>query len=206
MKKNKGYSLLEVLVAFTILTVAMIPILSMYPMMFRMSHSAGDNEELARLSLSVVDYIKSRGYDNLTDNTDVMDQTKTYTLTAVNGGGYTSTDGNSDNEPDFEDDFNIPTGFFLLSSKESKLEGATIEITLESAWFIIKDTTTDSALSYYNPVSGETSATGEFNLEILTTTDERATNEFINGEVTMTSADGTNSYNTTFVISPIENW
>lgn len=202
MKKNKGYSLLEVLLAFTILTLAMLPILSMYPTIFKMSRSAGDNEELARLSLSVVDYIKSRGYTTLlsfdgtnsaNNNVDIFDSSETsYTLT--------ETDGVYSDE-DFEDDFDIPAGFFLLNSKEGDLEGTTIDIKLTEEFFTIQET---PAKGYYSPVSGEFNSSSEFNLEILTTTSDVITNSYIAGTVKLTK--GERDYSTSFVVSPLENW
>jgi len=64
--KNRGYSLIEVLAAFAILSIAILPIISMYPAVFRMNTNSTAISESSRIALSVVDYIKAKGYRNLT--------------------------------------------------------------------------------------------------------------------------------------------
>lgn len=65
-KNNKGYTLVEVLAAFAILSIAILPIVSMYPAVFRMNTNATAIGESSRIALSVVDFIKAKGYSNLT--------------------------------------------------------------------------------------------------------------------------------------------
>ncbi len=69
MKKGKkGYSLIEVLAALAIISIAILPIMSMYPAIFKQNKSASEIEEASRISSTIVDYIKSRGYEDLNNN------------------------------------------------------------------------------------------------------------------------------------------
>lgn len=65
-KLKKGYSLVEVLAAFAILSIAILPIMSMYPAIFKQNTSAGQIEEASRTVMTIVDFIKAVGYNNLT--------------------------------------------------------------------------------------------------------------------------------------------
>ena len=64
-KKEIGFSLIEVVMALAILGIAILPILSMYPSALKMTTDATRNEEWSRVSMTIVDYVKSRGYDNV---------------------------------------------------------------------------------------------------------------------------------------------
>ncbi len=61
-EKKKGYTLVEVLSAFAILSIAILPIISMYPAVFRINTRATAVGESARIAFSVIDFIKSKGY------------------------------------------------------------------------------------------------------------------------------------------------
>lgn len=92
MKKGKkGYSLIEVLAAFAIISIAILPIMSMYPAIFKQNKSATEMEEASRIALTIVDYIKARGYTNL-NTLLATDFSEVYGLTgatgAVNGGSF----------------------------------------------------------------------------------------------------------------------
>lgn len=67
MKKlKKGYSLVEVLAAFAIISIAILPIMSMYPAIFKQNTSASQIEEASRTAMTIVDFIKAVGYSHLT--------------------------------------------------------------------------------------------------------------------------------------------
>lgn len=107
MKKlKKGYSLVEVLAAFAIISIAILPIMSMYPAIFKQNTSAGQIEEASRTAMTIVDFIKAVGYNNLT-------ATSTGTEAAFNVE-------NGDESTDF---VNIPgsnpAGFIYTFKKES---------------------------------------------------------------------------------------
>jgi type II secretory pathway pseudopilin PulG len=61
-EKKRGYTLVEVLSAFAILSIAILPIISMYPAVFRINTRATAVGESARIAFSVIDFIKSKGY------------------------------------------------------------------------------------------------------------------------------------------------
>ena len=68
MNKNKAFSLLEVLMAMAILSIAVLPIMSMYPNALKMSTRATELEEWSRTTETIVDYVKSRGYTYINSN------------------------------------------------------------------------------------------------------------------------------------------
>lgn len=63
--KRKAFTLIEVLVAMAVLSIAILPIISMYPSALKVSQKATELEEWSRTTQTIVDYIKSRGYNNL---------------------------------------------------------------------------------------------------------------------------------------------
>lgn len=63
--KKKGYTLVEVLAAFAILSIAILPIISMYPAVFKINTGASAASESARIAFTVIDFIKAKGYYNL---------------------------------------------------------------------------------------------------------------------------------------------
>ena len=64
--KKRGFSLIEVVVALAVISVGVLPILSMYPSALKMTTKATTNEEWSRVTMSILDYVKSRGYKTLT--------------------------------------------------------------------------------------------------------------------------------------------
>ena len=66
--KKKGFSLIEVVMALAVISIGVLPILSMYPSALKMTVKATENEEWSRVTMSILDYVKSRGYDNLKSN------------------------------------------------------------------------------------------------------------------------------------------
>ena len=105
MKKlKKGYSLVEVLAAFAIISIAILPIMSMYPAIFKQNTSASQIEEASRTAMTIVDFIKAVGYSHLTS-------TATGTEAAFNvengGGKIVDTSGSN------------PAGFIYTFKKES---------------------------------------------------------------------------------------
>ena len=60
--KKKGFSLIEVVMALAVISIGVLPILSMYPSALKMTVKATENEEWSRVTMSILDYVKSRGY------------------------------------------------------------------------------------------------------------------------------------------------
>ena len=67
--KKRGFSLIEVVMALAVISVGVLPILSMYPSALKMTVKATENEEWSRVTMSILDYVKSRGYKTLTSTT-----------------------------------------------------------------------------------------------------------------------------------------
>ena len=67
--KKKGFSLIEVVMALAVISIGVLPILSMYPSALKMTVKATENEEWSRVTMSILDYVKSRGYKTLTSTT-----------------------------------------------------------------------------------------------------------------------------------------
>lgn len=86
--KKKAFTLIEVLVAMAILSIAILPIMSMYPSALKLSQKSTELEEWSRTTQTIVDYIKSRGYLNISSsfNTYVGE----YGFSGAINTGYTS--------------------------------------------------------------------------------------------------------------------
>ncbi|MGM0509265.1 MAG: type IV pilus modification PilV family protein [Fusobacteriota bacterium] len=147
---NKGYSLIEVLMAFAILAISVLPIMSMYPVIFGINQGSVELEEASRLTLTVIDYIKAKGYDNLMEtgansidftitDSDGSKTKKIYDLVS-DSGGYT--------DSDFEDDFNYSDGLFVLNSKGLPLSNTKIAVLLRKAKVQL-DTDPDDTVENY---------------------------------------------------------
>ena len=67
MKKKEAFTLLEVVFAIAILAIAILPIMSMYPNALKISMKANNAEELSRTSITILDFIKSRGYTDISN-------------------------------------------------------------------------------------------------------------------------------------------
>jgi prepilin-type N-terminal cleavage/methylation domain-containing protein len=206
MKKRNGYSLLEVIVALAIFSIAIFPILSVYPSIFKMSDKADQNEEVSRLAFTMIDYIKSRGYKNLK------------TIVENNGGAYSGKymfkkdsldstayiiDTSVSGYQDFESDFDLTTTasgidhLFILSSKSVDLSKAVIYLKIEK-----KSVGLEGTNKYYNPLTNQEETTYPgydaylYGTVIIGTGDTNSSN--ITGKE--------KEYFLTFVVSPIENW
>lgn len=123
MKKGeKGYSLIEVLAAFAIISIAILPIMSMYPAIFKQNKSASEIEEASRIALTIVDYIKARGYEDLESNRLVAKFTDNnrnrYLLTPVSAGDNSGSFQIESNQLDVDLGFNTAAGgVIFLNSK-----------------------------------------------------------------------------------------
>lgn len=64
-KDEKGYSLVEVLVAMTVLVIAVMPMFGTYPKLMQSTQRSVETEEGGRLASTVAEYIKGKGYTSL---------------------------------------------------------------------------------------------------------------------------------------------
>jgi prepilin-type N-terminal cleavage/methylation domain-containing protein len=130
MKSNKrGFSLIEVVMALAIISVGVLPILSMYPSALKMTTKATTNEEWSRVTMSILDYVKSRGYDGLTAMSWTTGSTKTIEKSynfVKSGESYTS-ESNA-----FETDFGIGSNLFVINTKGINLENYKFSIYMEN--------------------------------------------------------------------------
>lgn len=123
--KEKAFSLIEVLVALAVLGIAILPILSMYPNALKMTVKATTNEEWSRVSMTIVDYVKSQGYHNLDTNVfgpSTTEQSLRYSEFSLTNGTYTN--------QSFENEFLGGARVFSVNSKGINLENYKFEINL----------------------------------------------------------------------------
>lgn len=151
-KQKKGYSLVEVLAAFAIISIAILPIMSMYPAIFKTNTSASQIEEASRITLTIVDFIKAKGYKRLmgvatnlnveNGNGKIVDVAGsnpsgiTYKFKNVSGGFITlkgSTEYALDKDLNFTSSAitNINDAFVVLNSKGLNLRDCTLKIIMK---------------------------------------------------------------------------
>ena len=128
--KKRGFSLIEVVMALAVISVGVLPILSMYPSALKMTTKATAIEEWSRVNMSIVDYIKSRGYDNLKSNliwsSNAIDEEYNFEKLGTN---YTNIN--------FEKDFlglesaTTQPSLFFINSKGINLENYKFSIYME---------------------------------------------------------------------------
>lgn len=125
-KKEIGFSLIEVVMALAILGIAILPILSMYPSALKMTTDATRNEEWSRVSMTIVDYVKSRGYDNVKANISSFNSpTSPYVF------AYESST-NSYKSDEFASDIGITSSAFIVNTKGIKLDNYKFVVNIES--------------------------------------------------------------------------
>ncbi|MCS5420344.1 MULTISPECIES: type IV pilus modification PilV family protein [Psychrilyobacter] len=191
-KKKTGYSLIEALVALGILLLGIVPVVTVATQAMLFHHRASETEEAARISQTMIDYIKSRGYDNL----DPLGGTK-YSLSSTSGGAFT-VDG-------FGSSFGISQDLVLLNSKGINLNEASFYVVMDKDKNIAKLKKSDgSDDTYTDPVTGETPAGPKDMYR-----EDLIYGKFIFGFGDTDTAKKTGrekEMETTFIITPIENW
>ncbi len=201
MKKKEAFTLLEVVFAIAILAIAILPIMSMYPNALKISMKANNAEELSRTSITILDFIKSRGY------TDISDKLTT-TSSIVCNYGDTSTSAfiklsdNSYTNYGFEQNFlggnGASSNLFFINTKGVNLANKKFMVNIQKV----------------SPVDGTGNLIyGKYDLENfrLTTTSTTSTNQIIYGIIKMrdlnedyTSKEGNRDMK--FLITPMEEW
>lgn len=201
MKKKEAFTLLEVVFAIAILAIAILPIMSMYPNALKISMKANNAEELSRTSITILDFIKSRGY------TDISNKLTT-TSTIVYNYGDTSTSAfiklsdNSYTNYGFEQNFlggnGTSSNLFFINTKGVNLTNKKFMVNIQKI----------------SPMDGTGNLIyGKYDLENfrLTTTSTTSTNQIIYGIIKMrdlnedyTSKEGNRDMK--FLITPMEEW
>lgn len=193
--KKKGFSLIEVVMALAVISVGVLPILSMYPSALKMTVKATTNEEWSRVTMSVLDYVKARGYNELKSMTwnspvsGIRTIERSYDFTK-SGSNYTSTG--------FESDFFGGTNLFFINTKGIKLDDYKFSIYMED-------------LQPRSAVTGGSQLYNTYELSNNSIVTSSTSAGIIYGIIKIRKK--TDSFNTSelqrdmkFIITPIENW
>ena len=182
--KKEGSVLIECLIAIVIFLVGMIPITEFTINSLSIGRRSNEIEEAARITTTIIDYVKSKGYTTIDANADWDDD--------YYKESHTITDGVTD------------TGDLLDSSLT--LEGRGID--LEDAEFTISIMETNLELvtddTYTNPVNEDTS-------KVIFGTNGLLEDQPIYGTVTLTyqssksTEEESREYSENFILVPMEN-
>lgn len=209
MSKKKGTVMLEVVIAIVIFLIGILPIIGFTVKALGQNRRTTEVEEDARVVTSVIDYIKSMGYDYVSDyvlsgvsNLDkeylleYEEAEDSYVVDTVKSTSDFETDfwGKIYNEKSDEDD-----ALFLLESRGLDLEGATLSIVINKTDLSMNES------SYKNPVNNQTTANiigdeGVIDDKILY---GRVVLEYTS---TKDNSGDTKEYGQNFVLTPVENW
>lgn len=201
--KKRAFSLIEVVMALAILGIAILPILSMYPSALKMTVKATTNEEWSRVSMSVVDYVKSRGYNGIKT---IMGGSSTYEKpygNTVNSGFVFETGSYTNNS--FESDFLGGANVFSINTKGIKLDDYKFSVYLEDK----QPLTTVGGVELYTTldlrnnriVSSSTSSSIIFGIVKM-----RKKSESFDWDGTPGSASDEKARDMKFILTPIEIW
>jgi len=228
--KRKGTTFIEIVVAIAIFLIAILPIAYLTLNSLRVMKRSSEIEEGARVATTVINYIKSQGYDSIIDNEGILDPTNipsidpaslTYTLKLdeTNRSSYIL---DLDNGSDFEEDFldgssgrsaasvTAANSLFLINSLGISSETITVVVHIATSDLKVADTDFSTKTSYINPISN-TSGSG-----VIIGTGGLIETPIIYGNVSITYetlSDTSNdlselikNYNQNFVITPLENF
>ena len=91
MRAERGFTLVEVLIASSVLTMVLIAVTTLFILAAKMNTAAGDKTECVALAQERLERLKNKGYDALTAGGDL--------LTLVNGyHQYVDVDSNGNND------------------------------------------------------------------------------------------------------------
>ncbi|WP_320047348.1 hypothetical protein [uncultured Ilyobacter sp.] len=226
---RRAYSVIEVLIAMAIFLFGIFPIIGFTFTSLRGERIAGSKEEAARLTTTVVDYIKSRGYDEV-KTTIGGGFNETYKLVLKDDGSAFITENYK-----FEKDFygiTTPTtadNIFILNSRGLRMDDGkaqfTVYMTLADVELMrLKNSSGDDDPEtgweeedkYENPITGKTGdnvlfGTGGINTDETSGSDNLSRDKFILGKVVFEytqNSDGVfdKDVEMQFLISPIEEW
>ena len=199
-KRKRGNSLIEALVALGILLVGIVPVVTVATQAILFHHRATEAEEAARISQTMIDYIKSRGYDKL----NVLDGTK-YSLSLTSGGAFT-VDGFGGKE-EGNGDFFISQDLILLNSKGINLNDVNFYVVMKRVKGELKKIKLNTDPKEYETYNNTDPVTNTTSSSVYT--DDLIYGQFIFGygaEDLDKKTDRETELKTTFIITPIENW
>ena len=194
-KKESGYSLIEALVALGILLLGIVPVVTMATQAILFHHRASETEEAARISQTMIDYIKSKGYDELKLMVGPGKFTKQYSISTTGSAFTVDNFGNAFN-------FDIPQDLILLNSKEINLNEVNFYVVIDKVKGNLKkkDRTTNDL--YEDPITGEEDKNNVYREGLIY-------GKFIFGFGKVEESNLTKrkkEMETTFIVTPIENW
>ena len=194
--KKKGFSLIEVVMALAVISIGVLPILSMYPSALKMTTKATTNEEWSRVTMSILDYVKAKGYDSLkseffSSGSAIFEENYEFEPDAPGSKRYKSKNNK------FEDDFFGGTNLFFINTKGMKLDDYKFSIYMED----LQPTTTSG---------GSVEVYGNYDLEnnkIVTVSSTSSSIVFGIIKIRETNNfDDERTRDMKFIITPIENW
>jgi len=227
--KKRGYSVIEVLIAMAIFLFGIFPIIGFTFTSLRGERIAGSKEEAARLTTTVVDYIKSRGYDRVKSMIG-SGFNETYELVLTDDKTAFRTE-----NYDFEKDFygisspSSSDNIFILNSRGLRMDDGKAQFTVymnlaDVELMRLKNSTGDDDPEtgweeedkYENPITGEDGdnvlfGTGGINTDETNGSNSLTRDKFIFGKVIFEYTQNTDGVfdkdvEMQFVISPIEEW
>lgn len=195
MKNKKAFTLVEVMVALAIITVGVLPIMSMYPSALKMSAQATTNEEWSRVTASIVDYIKAKEYDGL----KALTWSNSGTTKFFDGKYNFEKVGSNFTSNNFKTAFFSGANVFFINTKGIKLDDYQFSIYMEQ----IQPKAADGASTLYN----------KYQLKNNSIVSASTTSSIIYGIIKIREKNAPASEwdkelqkDMKFIITPIENW
>jgi hypothetical protein len=188
--KKKGSVLIECLIALVIFLIGIIPITKFTLNSLGLNNRSGEIEEAARITTTVIDYIKSENYTDVYDYIPWdSDEVYNKVLSDIDESTINLFPGISD--------INI---VFDLESRTIDLDGATLEISMMKTNLLLV-----SADAYMNPVN-------ESKSKVMFGTNGLLEDQPIYGRVTLSyeskkdTSGEIKEYGQNFILVPMENW
>jgi len=229
--KKKGTTFIEIIVAITIFLIAILPIAYLTLNSLKAMKRSSEIEEGARVTTTVINYIKSQGYTPLIDgllSSDnpasqdyllrLSDDKSSYTLDITPSGG-----------DDFEEDFlggaprtsqivSPEDSLFLISSLGIASEEINISVNVATSNLELLAVDSDGNLAvdsdgdyipktYIDPVTNATTSSGLIIVDgLINRNSVIFGNVYISYETKSDTSKDTKDYKQNFVITPIENF
>ena len=192
--KKKGFSLIEVVMALAVISIGVLPILSMYPSALKMTVKATENEEWSRVTMSILDYVKSRGYD------DIKTISTSGPAFPSGGNGYSFSENNGTyRSSGFENDFPIGSYLFVINTKGINLDDYKFSIYMED---LQPTTTSNGGIKIYSKYDLK-------NNKIIDDSATSTSSSIVFGIIKIRETEdfsGERVRDMKFIITPIENW
>jgi hypothetical protein len=206
---KKGSVLIECLIAIVIFLIGIVPITAFTINSLSIDRRSNEIEEAARITTTVIDYIKSEGYEGILDNLDgVTSGVLIYDTEYDESTDSASVDLDKPiSESSSESTWKTTSGKDI-SKQEFDLEGRGID--LEDAElkisFMQTNLVLDTTSSYTNPVTNSTAS------DVIFGTEGLLEDQLIYGNVTIrykskkSASENYREYGQNFILVPMENF